>query len=66
MQDRSELIRLAIAYVAGRNENTPPQVRRVLSQKFGADVPEIEIESVCRQIAGHAVLELARLTAKAA
>jgi alkylhydroperoxidase/carboxymuconolactone decarboxylase family protein YurZ len=65
-QDRRELIRLAINYAAGKNENMPSHVRRILKQKFNVDALEIEIEAECQQLAGQSVLELARLASKAA
>lgn len=60
--ERSELIRLAIEYAAGKNENVPSQVRRILKQKFSIDVLELEVEAVCQRMAGDAVLKLARIS----
>ncbi|MGQ0511432.1 MAG: hypothetical protein ACT4P9_12545 [Betaproteobacteria bacterium] len=59
--NRQELIKLAIAYAAGKNDNMPAQVRRILAQKFGVEVLEIEVEAACQQLAGESVLKLARL-----
>jgi len=64
--DRRELIRHAIVYVAGKNDNMPGQARRVLSQKFGVEVLEIEIEAECQVVAGEAVLRIAQLARKVA
>lgn len=58
---RAELIRLAICYSAGRNANTPSAVRRIMEQKFGLKVLEIEVEAECQRLAGETVLKLARL-----
>lgn len=64
--DRQELIRLAIVYAAGKNANMPSHVRRILEQKFGQQVLEIEVEAECQRLAGETVLKLARLAPKIA
>lgn len=64
--DRQELIRLAIIYAAGKNSNMPSHVRRILEQKFGQQVLEIEVEAECQRLAGETVLKLARLAPKIA
>lgn len=65
MLDRAALIRLGIYYAAANNQNMPGQVRRVLSQKFGVHILEIEAESECQRLAGETVLALADAARKA-
>jgi len=65
MDHRQELITMAVMYAAGRNSNMPGQARRILADKFGVSVCEVEVEAACAKLAGDAVLRLAQLAPKA-
>lgn len=63
-RQRNELVTLAVMYAAGRNSNMPGQVRRILADKFGISVYEVEVEAACAQLASETVLKLAHLAQK--
>jgi hypothetical protein len=66
LQERQELIRLAVIYAAGKNSNMPSHVRRILAQKFNLEVRETEVEAECQLLAGETITRLAQLAPKLA
>ena len=65
-RQRQEFIRLAVIYAAGKNQNMPSAVRRILAQRYNLHVYEAEIESECALLAGETVKRLTELAPKIA